>query len=63
MEGNSAMVDILVQAGAVGLALVSITGLIYALRLSFNHLNEISNQLGKITVILEIILKRLERRA
>lgn len=61
MDVDSETVQVLIQGGAVGLALVSIGGLIYALRMAFNHLSHIGEQLGASNAIQAGMLDAIER--
>lgn len=61
MDVDNSTVAILVQSGAVGLALAGIGGLIYALRMAFNHLSHVGEQLGKITAALDDISDKLDK--
>lgn len=54
-------IGLLIQGGAVGLALFSIYGLIYALRMAFNHLSTIGEQIGRSTAVQEHLVDAVER--
>lgn len=60
MNVDNNTVAILIQGGAVGLALISISGLIYALRMAFNHLAHTGEMLGRVAGVLHVIAQRLE---
>jgi len=57
---STELVQIIIQGGAVGLALVSM-GLIYVcLKMMGNHLTDVATMLGRVAQVLEMVVDRLD---
>ncbi len=55
-------VELLIQGGAVGLALAALGLIWYSMRLMANHLTDVAKVLGRVTQVLEMVVDRLDRK-
>lgn len=55
-------IQIIIEGGAVGLALVALGLIWYCLKLIGNHLTDVTSMLGRVAQVLEMVVDRLDGR-